>query len=62
MKQEWKRKKRKLHSHLVIPLTKELESLSSLVHENSVEVSRLHGADLNGLLSPAHDLVRPNVG
>ncbi|TNN41200.1 hypothetical protein EYF80_048628 [Liparis tanakae] len=36
---------------------RELQSLSSLVHENSVEVSRLHGADLNGLLSPAHDLV-----
>ncbi|KAF3836405.1 hypothetical protein F7725_028963 [Dissostichus mawsoni] len=35
----------------------ELQSLSSLVHENSIEVSRLHGADLNGLLSPAHDLV-----
>ena len=32
------------------------------MHENSVEVSRLHGADLNGLLSPAHDLVGVDVG
>ena len=32
------------------------------MHENSVEVSRLHGADLNGFLSPAHDLVGVDVG
>lgn len=50
------------YTHLVVPLRQELQSLSSLVHENSIEVSRLHGADLNGLLSPAHDLVGVDVG
>lgn len=50
------------NTHLVVPLRQELQSLSSLVHENSIEVSRLHGADLNGLLSPAHDLVGVDVG
>lgn len=49
-------------SHLVVPLRQELQSLSSLVHENSIEVSRLHGADLDGLFSPSHDLVGVDVG
>lgn len=44
-------------SHLVISFTEELESLGSLVHEDTVQVTRLHGADLYGLLTPAHDLV-----
>lgn len=49
-------------SHLVISFTEELESLSSLVHEDAVQVTGLHRADLDGLLAPTHDLVRPNVG
>ena len=48
-------------SYLVIPLTEELQALRSLVHEDPVQVARLHGADLNGLLSPAHDLVGADV-
>lgn len=32
------------------------------MHENAVEVSRLHGADLDGLLPPTHDLVGVDVG
>ena len=49
-------------SHLVIPLTEELEPLGPLVHEDPVQVPRLHRADLDGLLPPAHNLVGPNVG
>ena len=49
-------------SHLVIPLTEELESLGSLVHKDSVQVTRLHGADLYGFLPPAHDLIRMDIG
>lgn len=49
-------------SHLVVSFTEELESLSSLVHEDAVQVTGLHRADLDGLLAPTHDLVRPNVG
>lgn len=49
-------------THFVVPLRQELQALSSLVHENSIEVSRLHRADLDGLLPPAHDLVGVDVG
>lgn len=47
--------------YLVVSLTQELEPLSSLVHEDAVKVARLHGADLDGLLAPAHDLVGADV-
>lgn len=50
-------KKVKGKSHLVIPFTQELESLGSLVHKDTVQVSRLYRTDLYGLLPPAHDLV-----
>lgn len=43
--------------HLVVPLTKELQPLSSFVHEDAVQVAGLHSTDLNGLLSPSHDLI-----
>lgn len=49
-------------SHLVIPLTQELEPLGSFVHEDPIQVARLHGADLNGFLTPAHYLVGADVG
>jgi len=48
---------RRRPSHLVVPLTKELQPLSSFVHEDAVQVAGLHSADLNGLLSPSHDLI-----
>lgn len=48
--------------HLVISFTEELESLGSLVHEDAVQMSSLHRADLYGLLPPTHDLVGTNVG
>lgn len=44
-------------SYLVIPLTKELQPLSSFVHKDTVQVACLHRTDLNGLFSPAHDLI-----
>lgn len=44
-------------SYLVISLTKELQPLSSLVHEDTIQVASLHRADLNGLFSPSHDLI-----
>lgn len=47
----------KRHPHLVVSFTEEFESLGSLVHEDAVQVSRLHRADLDGLFAPAHDLV-----
>ncbi len=49
-------------SHLVISFTKELESLGPLVHEDAIQMTGLHRADLYGLLSPTHDLVGTNVG
>lgn len=49
-------------SHLVIPLTQELEPLSSFVHEDPVQVACLHGADLDGFFAPAHYLVGADVG
>ena len=48
-------------SHLVISFTEELKSLGSLVHEDAVQMAGLHRADLYGLLTPTHDLVRTNV-
>lgn len=48
--------------HLVISFTEELESLSSLVHKDAVQMAGFHRADLNGLLPPTHNLVRTNVG
>lgn len=49
-------------SHLVIPLTQELEPLGPFVHEDPVQVARLHRTDLNGFLTPAHYLVGADVG
>lgn len=48
-------------SYLVIPLAEKLQTLCSLVHEDPVQVTCLHRADLNGLLSPAHDLVGVDI-
>ena len=48
--------------HLVIPLTEELQPLCLLVHEDSVEVARLGGPDLNSLVAPTHHLARTDVG
>lgn len=48
-------------SYLIISLTEELQPLSSFVHEDAIEVAGLHRSDLNGLLSPSHDLVGADV-
>lgn len=48
-------------SYLVIALAQELESLGTLVHEDPVQMARLHGTNLNGLLAPSHDLVGANI-
>ena len=48
-------------SHLVISFTEELESLGSLVHEDTIQVASLHRPDLYGLLPPTHDLVGTDV-
>lgn len=44
-------------SNLVISLTKELQPLSSLVHEDTIQVASLHRTDLYGLFSPSHNLI-----
>ena len=41
---------------LVISLAQELQLLSFLVHEDSVEMSGFDWPDLDGLVSPAHNL------
>lgn len=48
--------------HLIVALAEELEALRLLVHEHAVQVAGLHGADLNGLVAPAHDLAGADVG
>lgn len=44
-------------SYLVISFTKELQPLSSFVHEDTIQVTSLHRTDLNGLFSPSHYLI-----
>lgn len=48
--------------YLVVALTEEFQSLGPLVHKDSVQVARLHRANLDGFLAPAHDLIRMDVG
>lgn len=48
-------------SYLIVPLTEELQPLSSFVHEDTIKVAGLHRSDLNGLLSPSHDLIGADV-
>lgn len=43
--------------YLVVALTKEFESLGSLVHKDSIQMTGLYRADLYGFLPPAHDLI-----
>lgn len=49
-------------TNLVVSLAEELELLSLFVHEHAVQVAGLHGADLDGLVAPAHDLAGADVG
>ena len=51
-----------LKTYLVVPFTQKFQFLCLLVHEDPVQVSRLHAPDLDGLVAPAHDLPRPDVG
>lgn len=48
--------------YLVIPLTEKLKSLGSLVHKDSVQMAGLHRADLYCFLTPAHNLIRMDIG
>lgn len=48
--------------YLVIPLTEKLESLGSLVHKDSIQVTSLHRADLYCFFTPSHNLIRMNIG
>lgn len=48
--------------YLVIPLTQEFQSLGSLVHKNSIQVTRFYRTNLYGFLTPAHNLIRMNIG
>lgn len=48
--------------YLIVPLTQEFESLGSLVHKDSIQVARLDRADLYGFLTPAHNLIRMDIG
>lgn len=47
--------------YLVVPFTEKFESLGSLVHKNSIQVTCLHRADLYGFLTPAHNLIRMDI-
>ena len=52
----------KLFTYLVVPFTQKFQFLCLLVHEDPIEMSSLHAPDLDGLVAPAHDLPRPDVG
>lgn len=47
--------------YLVVPFTEKFEPLGSLVHKDSIQVTRLHRADLYGFLTPAHNLIRMDI-
>lgn len=47
---------------LVVPLTEKFQPLGSLVHEDSIQMTRLHRPDLYGFLTPAHNLIRMDIG
>lgn len=51
-----------MFSYLVVPLTEEFEPLSSLVHKDSIQMTRLHRANLYGFLTPPHNLIRMDIG
>ena len=42
--------------NLIIFLTEEPQLLSSLVHEDSIQLAILHSSDLNGLAAPPHNM------
>ena len=48
--------------YLIVALAQELQLLRFLVHKYAVQVARLYRPDFNGLIAPAHDLTRANVG
>ena len=48
--------------YLIIALAQKLQFLRFLVHEYPVQVARLYRPDFNGLIAPAHDLARADVG
>lgn len=46
------------NTNLFVSFTEKSKCLSSFVHKNTVQKTRLHRTDLDGLFSPAHDLSR----
>lgn len=48
--------------YLVIPLTEEFKSLGPFVHKDSIQMACLHGANLYGFLTPAHNLIWMDIG
>lgn len=54
-------KLRVLIFYLVVPFTEKFEPLGSLVHKNSIQVTRLHRTDLYGFLTPAHNLIGMDI-
>lgn len=53
--------KHKGNTNLLVSFTEKSKCLSSFVHKNTVQKTRLHRTDLDGLFSPAHDLSRTYV-
>uniref|UniRef100_A0A2M3ZP20 Putative secreted peptide n=1 Tax=Anopheles braziliensis TaxID=58242 RepID=A0A2M3ZP20_9DIPT len=47
--------------HLVVPLAQELQTLCFLVHEHPVQVARFYRANLDCLVTPAHNLPGTDV-
>lgn len=47
---------------LVVPLAEKFQPLGSLVHKDSIQMTRLHRPDLYGFLTPAHNLIRMDIG
>ena len=53
--------KHKGNTNLLVSFAEKSKCLSSFVHKNTVQKTRLHRTDLDGLFSPAHDLSRAYV-
>lgn len=47
--------------YLIVPFTEELELLCLLVHEYSIQMTRLNWSNFDRFVAPAHDLTRRDV-
>lgn len=50
-----------VRTYLIVTFTEELEPLSLLVHEDTVEMTTLHASDFYRLITPAHNLSRTDI-